>query len=298
MALVTSILNLKGGVGKTTVTVALAEVLALQHRQRVLVIDLDPQSSATLCLMSQIRWAERRANRKTLYNLFQFLLDGSAPLSPEELIETRTSNLVGGAGHLHLIPCSIELIDIIDRMSEIGQAADYDVSPFHVLKDFISPLFSRYDQVLIDCPPTLSTLTRNGLLVSHTVLIPFVPDIISLIGVDPLLDHVRRIKEAHNLPLRPLGLLATRTDPRLPLHDKVLHRVYNRAQQNSGFPELFRTQIPNRIAYAKAMEWTQPFSSLAAKYGGSDLAPWEALAKEFLAKLKRLSERLSRSEPR
>lgn len=289
MALVTSILNLKGGVGKTTVTVALAEVLAAQYRLKVLVVDLDPQASATLCLMSQMQWAERRANHRTLYNLFRFLLNGSAALSAEELIETRTSNLVGGAGHLHLLPSSIELIDIFDRMQEIGQMPDYDVSPLHVLKDFVSPLFAGYDYVLIDCPPTLNTLTRNGLLVSHAVLIPFVPDIISLIGVDPLLDHLRRIATLQNLRLQPLGLLATRVDTRLPLHQKVLDRVRARAQHRQDFPELFQAHIPNRIAYAEAMEWSHPFPTLHAKYGGDDFAPWDAFAKEFVERLTRQS---------
>ncbi len=292
MALVTSILNLKGGVGKTTVTVALAEVLAAQYRLKVLVIDLDPQASATLCLMSQLRWAERRATQRTLYNLFQFLLNGSAALSAEDLIETRTSNLAGGAGHLHLIPSSIELIDLFDRMErmhEIGQMPDYDVSPLHVLKDFVSPLFARYDYVLIDCPPTLNTLTRNGLLVSQAVLIPFVPDIISLIGVDPLLDHLRRIATLQNLRLQPVGLLATRVDARLPLHQKVLERVRLRARQRHDFPELFQVQIPNRIAYAEAMEWSRSFPTLHAKYGGDDFAPWDAFAKEFVERLNSLA---------
>lgn len=293
MALVTSILNLKGGVGKTTVTVALAEVLAAQYRLKVLVIDLDPQASATLRLMSQMRWAERRANHRTLYNLFRFLLNGCAALSADELIETQTSNLAGGAGHLHLIPSSIELIDLFDRMHEVGHMPDYDVSPLHVLKGFVSPLFSRYDYVLLDCPPALNTLTRNGLLVSHAVLIPFVPDIISLIGVDPLLDHLKRIATLQNLSLRPLGLLATRVDARLPLHQKVLDRVRLRAEQHRDFPELFQVQIPNRVAYAEAMEWSRPFPTLHAKYGGDDFAPWDTCAKEFIERLTVLSAPVS-----
>ena len=97
MAYVTSIINLKGGVGKTTITLALAHFLALEHRKRVLVIDLDPQTNATVCLIPEMEWKKRDETGRTLYQLFWDQLKGTHMFSAEESIVRRVSN-VGWSG--------------------------------------------------------------------------------------------------------------------------------------------------------------------------------------------------------
>ena len=96
MAVVTSILNLKGGVGKTTLTMALAHYLAGEHAKRVLVIDLDPQTNATIALVNERRWRERDQSGQTLYQMFKDQLDGTHLFSAQEAIMTRVSNVAGG----------------------------------------------------------------------------------------------------------------------------------------------------------------------------------------------------------
>ncbi|HLY32172.1 MAG TPA: ParA family protein, partial [Ktedonobacterales bacterium] len=96
MAVVTSIINLKGGVGKTTLTLALAHYLAGEHSKRVLVIDLDPQTNATIALVTERRWRERDQSGQTLYQLFKDQLDGTQNFNTHESILTRVSNVSGG----------------------------------------------------------------------------------------------------------------------------------------------------------------------------------------------------------
>src|SRR5215472_1218207 len=89
MAVVTSIINLKGGVGKTTITIALAHYLAGEHAKRVLVIDLDPQTNATIAMVNERRWRERDQSGQTLYQLFKDQLDGTQVFSAQESVMTR-----------------------------------------------------------------------------------------------------------------------------------------------------------------------------------------------------------------
>src|SRR5690348_18497627 len=109
MAIVTSVINLKGGVGKTTLTVALAHYLAGEHNKRVLVIDLDPQTNATIALVNERRWRDRDQDGQTLYQLFKDQLDGTHVVSTQEAIMTLVSNDARGVIDLDLMPASIRL---------------------------------------------------------------------------------------------------------------------------------------------------------------------------------------------
>ena len=103
MPVVTSIINLKGGVGKTTLTLALAHYLAGAHNKRVLVIDLDPQTNATIAMVNERRWRERDQAGQTLYQLFRDRLEGTRQFSAREAIIPRVSNVGGGLPGLDLL---------------------------------------------------------------------------------------------------------------------------------------------------------------------------------------------------
>ena len=120
MAVVTSIINLKGGVGKTTLTLALAHYLAGEHGKRVLVIDLDPQTNATIALVTERRWRERDQAGQTLYQLFKDQIENTRLFSAQEAILTRVSNVGGGIPGLDLLPSSIRLHRIQDRITKIA----------------------------------------------------------------------------------------------------------------------------------------------------------------------------------
>jgi len=135
MAVVTSIINLKGGVGKTTVTVALAHYLAGEHAKRVLVIDLDPQTNATIALVNERRWRERDQSGQTLYQMFKDQLDGTQLFSPQDAIMTRVSNVAGGVPGLDLMPSSIRLHRIQDKITQIADLDTFRTGPTYALRE-------------------------------------------------------------------------------------------------------------------------------------------------------------------
>ncbi len=179
MAVVTSIINLKGGVGKTTLTLALAHYLAGEHGKRVLVIDLDPQTNATIALVTERRWRERDQGGQTLYQLFKDQLDGTQLFSPRDAILTRVSNVNGGIPGLDLLPSSIRLHRIQDKITKIADLDTFRGGPVFALRDSLREVLPHYDHVLIDCPPNLGVITLNGIALSRYFLIPVVPDILS-----------------------------------------------------------------------------------------------------------------------
>src|SRR6476646_3085481 len=112
MAYVTSIINLKGGVGKTTITVALAHFLALEHGKRVLVVDLDPQTNATVSLIPEMEWKRRDEAGRTIYQLFVDQVKRTTRFDADESIVRDVSNVGGGVKGLDLLPSSLGLIKI------------------------------------------------------------------------------------------------------------------------------------------------------------------------------------------
>ncbi|HEX6819958.1 MAG TPA: AAA family ATPase, partial [Ktedonobacterales bacterium] len=177
MAVVTSIINLKGGVGKTTLTVALAHYLAAEHAKRVLVIDLDPQTNATIALVNERRWRERDQSGQTLYQLFKDQLEGTSHFAAPDAIMSRVSNVAGGIPGLDLLPSSIRLHRIQDKITKISDLDTFRGPTVYALRESLRDVLPHYDHVLIDCPPNLGIITLNGIAISRYFLIPVVPDI-------------------------------------------------------------------------------------------------------------------------
>ncbi len=195
MGKVISFINLKGGVGKTHITVAVAEFIAAEDEKRVLVIDLDPQTNATILLIGEERWKEQEDKGKTLYQLFRDRLEKTNKFDLETSIIRGVSNLKGGIPTLDLLPSSINLINIQDSLSLIPSGELYTTLPIVILKEAIKDILSLYDYVFIDCPPNLGIITLNGLFISDYYIIPTIPDILSTYGIPQILSRVRMFKE-------------------------------------------------------------------------------------------------------
>jgi chromosome partitioning protein len=284
---VTSVINLKGGVGKTTLTVALAHYLAIQHRRRVLVVDLDPQTNATVSLIPEHDWKARDLRGQTLYGLFRDLLDGTERFKPIEAIVSNVSNVGGGIFGLDLLPCSIRLISIQDDITRLAEPGVALSRPVVALRTALADALSGYDHVLMDCPPALGVVTQAGLALSDFFLVPVVPDILSLQGVVPVLDLIADFARRAGHHIAPLGTIVSKYNRRSPLHARILDEL-RRGAGRGTYPPLFTTLVPEAQPIAAAADVYARVATLRQKYRAADKT-LSALAREFTLRAERVS---------
>ena len=203
---VVSIINYKGGVGKTTLTANLGAYAAMKG-YRVLLIDLDPQTHLTFSFMTQEHWRDNCKDKKTLKNYFDSLIDDSREpvkmgslVVPLELPQCRK---------LGLICSNLEMTDMDMKLASKCNGTDYSLLSgnslrmFNYLRTGISELGAEYDLVLIDCPPNCNASVRNALVASDSYLIPARLDYLSSLGIENLtrsilkfLNDYREFKDA------------------------------------------------------------------------------------------------------
>ena len=282
MAKIVSFINLKGGVGKTTLTVNIASVLAKIHNKKVLVIDLDPQTNATVSLISQTAWQKiNDVEKQTLFHLFNDKLNGSADF---DLRKSIVKN-VGGISNLDLIPSSLNLVEIQDRITDIGSKAF--VSHIDVLKSELAPILLNYDYILIDCPPNLGAITLNGIVMSDYYVIPTTPDILSKIGISLITNRIDNFKTVRkDCVIKIAGIVFTKVDNRTNLHASTQFEMRNSTYPLSSY--VFKNELPQRISIAEAPIDNKPHISSSTTRSKSD---WNAtqdlirnIVNEFLLK--------------
>lgn len=265
MAIVISFINLKGGVGKTTTTVAIAEMLSGVFQRKVLVIDLDPQTNATLMLIGEEKWEELNETHHTLAQLF---LDAIEPdnrkFNLKETLQHQVSN-IKDLSSLDLLPSSLDLINVQDRLATIPAGRFYAASPINILRRGIRHLIEQYDYVLIDCPPNLGIVTLNGLRISQFYIIPTIPDILSTYGIPQITKTVNDFSETIAEPIDPLGIVISKYQAGMTLHDRVIKDL----RRYSKDARVFETQIPHKQQIAETVEFDHPdkFSTLRQKWG-------------------------------
>ncbi|GGR04576.1 ParA family protein [Deinococcus ruber] len=309
MTHVVSFINLKGGVAKTTTLVQLAETLAFIRGKRVLVIDLDPQTNATIALIGETRWERVDEAGQTLAQLFLDKIHGTQVFELERAILHGVSNLnlihipddvtLGPDvryPRIDLLPSSIRLIEAQDRMNDIALRSHHTISPMDVIRQAVSGVFGRYDYVLIDCPPNLGYITQNGLEVSDFYLIPTIPDRLSTHGIPQIVKTISELRRMRRLSIRCLGALVTKYQVASSIHKRGLETLPDllwRAFEQSGEPvaPLFDVRIPQANATAEAMDWTNSPANFKEKYGRSRSGSQQMfelpilLADEFMARL-------------
>ena len=287
MPTVTSLINLKGGVGKTTLTLSLAHFLALEHQKRVLVIDLDPQTNATVCLIPENDWKERDETGRTLYQLFLDQVKGVKRFNADEAIVRNVSNVNGGVEGLDLLPSSLQLIKIQDRLTQVTDFESYQRGPIFALRDALADVLPYYDHVLIDCPPSLGIVTLNGLAISDSYLIPVVPDILSVLGIPPILDRVSHFGQCVRRNVRALGIVISKMRANTLLHNEMSRRLREDFVERR-FPIVFDTVIPESTRIAEAANVMAPINTLVQKYGaGGPYEELSALTQEYLTHVRR-----------
>lgn len=282
MARVISLINLKGGVAKTTTTVALAETLAAKFGKRVLVIDLDPQTNATVMLLGETRWKQLNEKGWTLATLFKDALEpqDNKSFNLDKTLQRKVSD-VQGAEKVDLLPSSIDLIDVQDKLASAPTGQFYSVTPIDLLRLAVKAKLEDYDLVLVDCPPNLGIITLNGLRISEGYLIPTVPDILSTYGIPQIHKRVRNFSREIAEEITPIGIIITKFQANSTTHVNV-----SRNLRKENDPPVFDTVIRQADQIAAAAEFQSGRRTLKQKYGYGDLADrYIELSKELLKKL-------------
>lgn len=261
-----STINLKGGVGKTTSTCAMAEILAIRHEKRVLVVDLDPQTNLTTVLIGEDRWKEQNQAHQTLAQLFKDALEEDPAKRLFDLDQALLRGVsaveeVSDSGRLDLLPSSLDLIDVQDRLASMPAGRYYSRSPGDILHTALKQVIDQYDWVLIDCPPNLGLITLNGLRISQGYVIPTIPDVLSTYGIPQIVTRVEDYAKELNEPIIPFGIIISKYRAQARLHQTVVDDL----RSNPDLPAVFETVIPEAAAIAESAQYT-PFSTLRQKY--------------------------------
>ena len=261
MASVVSVINLKGGVGKTTTTIALAELLSGVHRKKVLVVDLDPQTNATTMLIGEDSWRKLNDAERTLARLFKDALDpANKKFSLEDTLQTGVSN-VRDVRTVDLLPSSLDLIDVQDRIASMPMGQFFAENPIDILRKAIKPIIDDYDIVLIDCPPNLGIITLNGLRISAGYVIPTIPDVLSTYGIPQIVRRVGDFSKAIAESIEPFGIITTKYREQSTIHKRVKRQLA--AEKDAP---LFKTVIPENNQIAGAADFAA-VGTLRQKWG-------------------------------
>ncbi len=279
-------LNLKGGVAKTTNCVAIAECLADQGH-RVLVIDADHQCMASELLLGEERLFKLEHQRKTFHDMLANMLDDD--FSPEGLphyIVEQASNIGGGMPRLDVIPCSIRIDDFQTNMTK-ARRGHHTNDEFLVMLDRKRRTFQRflkyhYDTVLIDCPPSLAVQVRYLLRVADAYIIPCIPDRLSVRGSLWLADRLRR---AGYTRVEGLGTLWSLYRQQNAMHKHTIERAAAGADEFVAMPKPFTTVIPNATAIAHATDPDFEPATFGAKYSPAFAKLYRELSAEILGRL-------------
>ncbi|MBW4420247.1 MAG: ParA family protein [Myxacorys californica WJT36-NPBG1] len=294
MAHIIATANMKGGVGKTTLTVNLATCLAKHHQKRVLIVDLDTQISATLSLMTPADFAKVRGDKRTLRNLVKraILSDKELPTVVPEAIRAYISNVKG----LDLLPGDIELYDeflvsdMLHRTAVQTGVADFEQvwNDFekNLIRKLLQPIVKDYDLIILDCAPGYNLITRSGLLASDFYFIPARPEPLSLIGIQLLERRISKLRELHRTEAGPLAieLLGIAFTLSGNLFSSRYHgQVMKRLNEDFSEAKLFKTRIPVDVNVARAVDAFTPV--VLSNPGTAGAKAFSTLAEEFLQKL-------------
>ncbi len=260
MAKVISVVNQKGGVGKTTTAVNLAAGLA-ELGKFVLLVDLDPQANATSGLGVN--------HNELIKGLYHSLINEHSV--HDVIVNSKHEGLRIVPATQDLAGANVELVNMDRREFK--------------LDDILSQTKHAYDYIIIDCPPSLGILTLNGLVAADHILIPVQAEYYALEGLGQLLKTIDLVKENVKPELTVLGAVLTMFDSRNRLSEEVLHELYKYFPNN-----IFRSVIPRTVRLAEAPSYGK--SIFHYEPSGKGAKAYERLAREFMERFESGNEEI------
>lgn len=258
-ARIISIVNQKGGVGKTTSCINLPAALSALNDNKILVIDLDPQGNASTGL------GLKRADRE--YNIYDILCDK---------IEVKLAIKQTALPNLYIIPSTLDLA-----------AAEFELQKLnnwhYILKNKLANIAHEYNYIFIDCPPSLGLLTINSLVASNSVIIPLQCEFFALEGLSHLLDTIQKVKMHLNPKLQIDGVLLTMYDKR----NNLSKHIEKDVRENLG-DIVYKTIITRNVTLPEATSYGKP--ALLYNVNCSGAKAYMNLANEINIKLIQLEE--------
>ena len=272
-----SVVNMKGGVGKSTTVASLAEVLSSEGL-RVLVIDLDPQSNVSMMLAGQDRWIELRQNGQTIDEYFNQYVYGGEPKFFRQFIAGRVSDIAGDPP-LDLLISTPEFRYIERHALEKWVSQGFDIRQLNtrfsrLTASAIENVSESYDLVLFDCPPGISMFAEAAIELSEFIVIPTIPDYVSRLGIFAFRKRALRSMEQRRFTDERIWTLITKYEDQNTLHQseaEMLKQQFN----------VFDTRIPQAEQIARAAEWSESKRTLEQKYG-----PAAQLIRQFAAEFR------------
>jgi chromosome partitioning protein len=252
-ARVIAMCNQKGGVGKTTTAINLAAALA-EYGRKVLVVDFDPQGAASVGLGVPPHELDR-----TVYNL---IMDRSVDYT-DVLRQTAVPGLDLLPANIDLSAAEVQLVTEVARESALARA--------------LRPALDSYDEIIVDCQPSLGLLTVNALTAAHGVLIPLECEFFALRGVALLVETIEKVRDRLNPRLQVDGILATMYDARTLHAREVVARVHE-----AFGDKLFQTVIARTVKFPDATVAAEPITTYAPAHSGAEA--YRQLARELVAR--------------
>jgi chromosome partitioning protein len=275
--------NLKGGVAKTTNAVAIAECLACSG-YRTLLVDADHQCMAGELLLGENRLLRCERSRTTLHDLLAAMLDDE--FSAEQIgrfVVKEASSINGGISKLNVVPCSFRIDDFSTNMAKAKrgyQSSEEFQKVFDRRRQSLKKwLSSNYDFTIVDCPPSIVLQVRVFLTVADGLIVPSVPDRLSVRGSLHLLDRIAKFGYSR---IKPVGTLWSLYREQNHVHRAFVEKGGRGVEPFNKLPPAFKTVIPNATAIADSGDPDKHFGSFRLKYTAQFAKLYEQLCEEII----------------
>lgn len=282
-ASIVSVINLKGGVGKSTLAMILGEFLAFRASQRVLLIDMDAQGNLSYCMVPESQIGIQDHENRTIYHLLRQALEGTnsdigqfitqPPLVVSNISRSGVRSYPGVLDIVISTPNVASLDEDLLALWEAGKPMPGSVR--QSLSEALEPARERYDYILIDCPPGLSLFSSTALLASDFYISPIIPEPLSLQGVSLVQNRVRELNQRYNSNVQFRGVVLNIVKHYRNTHFRIAEEIYG---PQHGLYQPFSHWLPDNEKLRKLGEfepdipgWAggveQKFGTLSEKYG-------------------------------